>query len=275
MSFNMKMFDAKLNVVVVRSSGYDSIVPHSHEFIELVYVVAGEAENKIRDERIALKKGDLFVLADRNLQHSLHPKLDGGEFSIINIIFPHDFFQFDWDALSPKRIFTATELPNAKNIIEQIAEEYQNKSWRYEDITYSLTKVLLTQIFRCLPARRIKRTNKGQPKKHVNSYIEIAKKFIKQNYDNPIEVDDVAKACGLSKQYLQRLFKREKDTSIVSYIVKYRIQQACRYLLNTDYSVAKIAQMVGFNDLKYFYIKFKKIVGETPMQYKENFGGKK
>ena len=275
MSFNMKMFDAKLNVVVVKSSGYDSIVPHSHEFIELVYVVSGEAENKIGEERVSLKKGDLFVMADRNLQHSLNPKGDCGEFSIINVIFPYDFYQFDWGALSPKRIFTEKDIPNVKNIVEQIAEEYQNKYWKYEEITYCLTKVLLTQMFRCLPARRIKRTNKGLPKKQVDSYIEIAKKFIKQNYDKPIGVDDVAKACGLSKQYLQRLFKREKDTSVVSYIVKYRIQQACRYLLNTDYSVAKIAQMVGFNDLKYFYIKFKKIVGETPMQYKEKFGGKR
>lgn len=275
MAFNMKMFDSKENVVVVKSNGYDSIVPHSHEFIELVYIVSGEAENKLGEERIPLKSGDIFVMADKNIQHSLQPKGDAVEFSIINIIFPYDFYQLDWDAISPKNIFSVEQIPIAQWLVEQIAEEYQNKSWKYEDITYSLTKVLLTQIFRCLPARKVKRTNKGQAKKHVNSYIEVAKRFIHQNYDKQIGVDDVAKACGLSKQYLQRVFKREKDTSIISYIVKYRIQQACRYLLNTDYSVAKVAQLVGFNDLKYFYIKFKKIVGVTPIQYKEKFGGRK
>lgn len=275
MAFNMKMFDSKVNVVVVKSNGYDSIVPHSHEFIELVYIVSGEAENKLGEERIPLKSGDIFVMADKNIQHSLQPKGDALEFSIVNIIFPYDFYQFDWDAISPKNIFSVEQIPIAQWLVEQIAEEYQNKSWKYEDITYSLTKVLLTQIFRSLPARKVKRTNEGQAKKHVNSYIEVAKRFIHQNYDKQIGVDDVAKACGLSKQYLQRVFKREKDTSIISYIVKYRIQQACRYLLNTDYSVAKVAQLVGFNDLKYFYIKFKKIVGVTPIQYKEKFGGRK
>lgn len=275
MAFNMKMFDSKVNVVVVKSNGYDSIVPHSHEFIELVYIVSGEAENKLGEERVPLKSGDIFVMADKNIQHSLHPRGDASEFSIINIIFPYDFYQFDWDALSPKNVFSVEQIPISKWLVEQIAEEYQNKSWNYEEITYSLTKVLLMQMFRCLPARKVKRTNKGQAKKHVNSYIEVAKRFIHQNYDKQIGVDDVAKACGLSKQYLQRVFKREKDTSVISYIVKYRIQQACRYLLNTDYSVAKVAQLVGFNDLKYFYIKFKKIVGETPIQYKEKFGGRK
>lgn len=275
MSFNIKMFDSKVNVVVVKSSGYDSIVPHSHEFIELVYIVSGEAENKVGDERIPLKSGDIFVMADKEIQHSIHPKGEPSEFSIINIIFPYDFYQFDWEVLSPKHVFSTEKIPNSKFLLEQIIEEYQKKNWKYEDVTYSLTKILLTNIYRCLPARKVKRTSKGQSKKQVDSYIEMAKKYIRRNYDKQISVEDVAKACALSKQYLQRLFKREKNTSIIAYIVKYRIEQACRYLLKTEYSVAKVAQLVGFNDLKYFYVQFKKIVGETPISYKEKFGGKK
>lgn len=275
MSFSMQMFDSKVNVVVVKSGEYDSIVTHSHEFVEMVYIVNGEAENKLGDERVALKSGDFFVMADRNLRHSIHPKGEAKDFSIINIIFPYEFYPFNWEVLSPKRIFSEQEIPNLKGMIEQIAEEYQNKSWNYEDITYCLTKVLLTHVFRCLPARKVRRSKKGLSKKQVSSYIETARKYIRQNYDNQIGVDDVAKACGLSKQYLQRIFKREKNTSVIAYIVKYRIEQACRYLLNTDYSVAKIAQLVGFNDLKYFYMQFKKIVGETPIRYKEKFGGRK
>lgn len=275
MSFNIKMFDSKVNVVVVKSSGYDAIVPHSHEFIEIVYIVNGEAENKIGDEYVPLKSGDIIVMADKDIQHSIHPKGDPAEFSIVNIIFPYDFYQFDWEVLSPKQVFSTEKIPNSKFIVEQIIEEYQKKSWMYEDITYCLTKILLTNIYRCLPARKVKRTNKGQSKKQVYSYIEIAKKYIRNNYDKQITVEDVAKACALSKQYLQRLFKREKNTSIVAYIVKYRIEQACRYLLKTDFPVVKVAQLVGFNDLKYFYLQFKKIVGETPLSYKEKFGGKK
>ena len=275
MSFNIKMFDSKVNVVVVKSGGYDSIVPHSHEFIELVYIVNGEAENKIGEERVPLKTGDIIVMADKGIQHSIHPKGDPTEFAIVNIIFPYDFYQFDWEVLSAKQVFSADKIPGAKYLVEQIIDEYNKKRWKYEDVTYSLTKILLTNIYRCLPARKVKRTNKGKSKKQADSYIEIAKKYIRNNYDKQISVEDVAKACALSKQYLQRLFKREKNTSIVAYIVKYRIEQACRYLLKTDFSVAKVAQLVGFNDLKYFYVQFKKIVGEAPLSYKEKFGGKK
>ncbi len=268
MSYNLKMFDSKVNVVAVKSGGYDSIVQHSHEFVELVYVVGGEAENDIGSKHIRLKEGDIFVIADRNVMHSIRPIGEAESFSIINIIFPHDFYQFDYKLLSPDTVYTKEQIPDGKELIYKIVEEYENKRWQYEDMTYSLTKILLTKIFRILPTRKAKRVDGATAKKQIDTYIETAENYIKQNFDKTIKVDDVAKACGLNTQYLQRLFKRERDTSIISFVVKYRIEQACRYLLNTDYPVSTIAELVGFDDLKYFHVKFKDVVNETPSQYK-------
>ena len=84
----------------------------------------------------------------------------------------------------------------------------------------------------------------------------------------------MASACGVCKAYIQRLFRKERDTSIKEYLIKYRIEQSCKYLINTDYSVAVVSEMVGFNDIKYFYMKFKEIVGMTPIQYKQSQGGR-
>ena len=61
----------------------------------------------------------------------------------------------------------------------------------------------------------------------------------------------------------------KKLEDIKEYLIKYRIEQSCKYFLNTDFSVAAVAQTVGFNDLKYFYLKFKEIVGMTPVNYKK------
>ncbi len=275
MSYNLKMFDSKVTVVVVKSGGYESIVQHSHEFVELVYVVSGEGENEIGNKHIPIKSGDIFVIADREVLHSIRPTGDLSSFSIINIIFPYDFYQFDYSLISPFQVFDSAKIPDAKFLIDKIAEEYTEKQWKYDLITYSLTEVLLAGIFRTLPnMNKVNMANKNASKKQMNSYIEKAETYIRQNYENEIKIDDVAKACALNTQYLQRLFKKERNTSITSYIIKYRIEQACRYLLNTDYSVAVVAQMVGFNDLKYFYVKFKLTMGETPIQYKERHRGK-
>ena len=79
-------------------------------------------------------------------------------------------------------------------------------------------------------------------------------------------------------EFVRHIFRdcseRERDTSIKEYLIKYRIEQSCKYLINTDYSVAVVSEMVGFNDIKYFYMKFKEIVGMTPIQYKQSQGGR-
>ena len=67
---------------------------------------------------------------------------------------------------------------------------------------------------------------------------------------------------------MQRIFKKEASTTIKEYIIKYRIEQSCKLLLSTDFSVSMIAEMVGFFNLKYFYLKFKQIVGDSPRNYK-------
>ena len=267
------MFDSKVNVIAVKSSGYDSIVQHSHDFVELVYVVNGDAKNYIGEKRISLKAGDIFVIADRNIAHSIVPTGNVDSFSIINIIFPFDYYQFDYSLLPPDKVFSKEQIPDGKDLVETITKEYENKGWNYQDVTYSLTKILLTKIFRCLPTRKIRQSGSKTSRTHVDSYVETVENFIKENYDKPIKVDDIARACGLNTQYLQRLFKKERDTTIISFVIKYRIEQACKYLLNTDYPISVIAEMVGFDDLKYFYVKFKEIVKETPIQYKSNHRG--
>ena len=112
------------------------------------------------------------------------------------------------------------------------------------------------------------RDGRATQKVQVMNYIERAVDFIHANYDQPITVDAVAAECGLCKAYLQRIFKKEVSTSVKEYIIKYRIEQSCKLLISTDYAVATIAEMVGFSNLKYFYLKFKEIVGDSPKNYR-------
>ncbi|MCI8596211.1 MAG: AraC family transcriptional regulator [Clostridia bacterium] len=270
MSFNIAMFDSKVNIVVVESEGYGSIVPHSHEFVELVYVKSGEGENIIGEKKIPVKQGDLFLLADRELSHSIFPFGNPADFTVWNIIFPFDFYNYNYALISPETVVPLEKIKDGEYLINRIKEEYENKNWMYEEITYGLTGALLAELFRAQPSRRGKANREQSRQKYMSEYIDVALDYIHKNYDKQISVNDVAAACGVCKPYLQRIFKRERNTSVVAYIIKYRIEQSCRYLLNTNYSVATISQMVGFNDLKYFHMKFKELVGDTPNKYKQN-----
>lgn len=275
MSFNIAMFDPKVNIVVVESEGYGSIVPHSHEFVEFVYVKSGAGENIIGDKKIPVKQGDVFVIADRAVTHSINPLGDPAAFAVWNIIFPYDFYRFNYALLPPDKTVPVTKIKDGEFLIRRIKEEYEAKNWMYEEITYGLTEALLANLFRVLPIRRSAGNKYQTQQKYMQEYIDVALDYIHKNYDKQIGVNEVAIACGVCKPYLQRIFKRERNTSVVAYIIKYRIEQSCRYLLNTNYSVATIAQMVGFNDLKYFHMKFKQLVGDTPNRYKSSVAKKR
>ena len=181
---------------------------------------------------------------------------------------------FNYYLLKPEHVYHVKDIPNGEALIERIRAEYSEKKWLYGEMTHALTQVLMSEIFRLTPTKRWKTERDGSTQKQNVDYIDTAMKFIHSHYDSQIDVDDVASACGVCKAYIQRLFRKERDTSIKEYLIKYRIEQSCKYLINTDYSVAVVSEMVGFNDIKYFYMKFKEIVGMTPIQYKQSQGGR-
>ncbi len=269
MAYSLKMFDSKPGVIVVNSTGYASIVTHSHDFVEMGFVTDGQGMGLVEGKYAKLGTGDMFVIADKTVSHSIQPIEDGGEMKLVNVIFPFEYFDLDWSLFQPLAVVPLDKIPYGREILNELQKEYAEKLPYGETRMKSLANLLLTGYLRFVTGRRsASRSGKAAQKLQTAGYIEKAVKYIHENYDRPITVDDVANECGLCKAYLQRIFKKEASTTIKEYIIKYRIEQSCKLLLSTDFSVSMIAEMVGFFNLKYFYLKFKQIVGDSPRNYK-------
>ncbi len=106
-------------------------------------------------------------------------------------------------------------------------------------------------------------------------YVKQAVAYIQENYADKISLGDIADHVGLSKGYLQKVFNRESETSVIKYLLNYRIEQACKLLIESDYSIAQISNMVGFSDVKNFYVTFKRMMNETPGLYHEKHRAQK
>ncbi len=85
--------------------------------------------------------------------------------------------------------------------------------------------------------------------------------------DSELGVNDVASSVYLNPIYLNRIFKKEKGTSISQWIIKERMELASTLLLTTDRPAVEIAYQVGYNNYPYFSTVFKKTFGTTPSQY--------
>ncbi len=101
-----------------------------------------------------------------------------------------------------------------------------------------------------------------------NRLISEIINYIEQNYRNELSLQEIAHHFYVSREYVSRKFKQEFGINFSDYLTKYRIDKAKKLMLNPDLKLQHIAEMVGFNDVKYFSKVFKKQEGETPREYR-------
>lgn len=74
---------------------------------------------------------------------------------------------------------------------------------------------------------------------------------------------------GFNATYFSSLFKKETGRNFTDYLTELRMNKAKELLREKDIMVSDVAEMVGYNDLKYFSRLFKKITGISPSDYKK------
>ncbi|HSS41216.1 MAG TPA: AraC family transcriptional regulator [Solirubrobacterales bacterium] len=95
-----------------------------------------------------------------------------------------------------------------------------------------------------------------------------AKDLADARYSEPLEVDDLARAAGLSKAHFSREFRRTFGESPYVYLLTRRLERAAALLRNTDYSVAEICLEVGLQGVGSFTTSFKRMFEMTPTEYR-------
>lgn len=112
--------------------------------------------------------------------------------------------------------------------------------------------------------------NQEQRRNRIQQLSQQVVRRIETGYADPnLSPTRIADEMGMSGAYLGRLFREDMQQSISQYISQVRIQKAEELLRTTDTSVESIAGSVGFSNVKYFYVVFKNLTGQTPLQYRK------
>ncbi len=98
--------------------------------------------------------------------------------------------------------------------------------------------------------------------------IKEAIRYIHNNYQQDIKIEDVANWVNVSGDYLRHLFKEEAGKGFVEYLTEFRIEKSKTLLLGQKYKLYEIASMVGYRSGTYFSAVFKKITGMNPQDYR-------
>jgi AraC-like DNA-binding protein len=99
-------------------------------------------------------------------------------------------------------------------------------------------------------------------------HLVRAKDLADARYTEPLEVDDLAAAAGLSKAYFSREFRRAFGESPHAYLLTRRLERAASLLRTTDRSVADICLSVGLQSIGSFTTSFTRTFGRSPTAYR-------
>ena len=92
--------------------------------------------------------------------------------------------------------------------------------------------------------------------------------YLDENINTIISIDMISSIFCYDKTYVMKRFKKELGISIVSYVNAIKIFNSLKYYKNDD-SILKISMESGFNSLEYYSEIFKKVIGVSPMTYKQ------
>lgn len=101
--------------------------------------------------------------------------------------------------------------------------------------------------------------------------IKLPIEYIKNNYADPITVEQLAEEAHLSVSALERRFKKHLHQTPIQFLNQFRLQQARRLLVETNTPIADIADMCGFGDHSYFSKQFRINFAQLPSVFRDTY----
>ncbi len=136
-----------------------------------------------------------------------------------------------------------------------------------------MADMMLAQLLYMLSAETVRTLENTQPSATENEKLfrlREALKYIRAHYTSTIELNDLTECCGISKQHLIRLFRKETGMTPIRYVNYYRMSRA-RLLIrdHPDLHIEEIAREMGYGNPHYFSRLFTSVIGQTPSQCRE------
>lgn len=253
---------------MIYTCGYESCTPgHSYGPILrngylIHYVLNGTGIYKTRGKLFRLKKGDAFLICPDEL---IYYEAD--------MYSPWTYTWIGMQGIKIKGYLQRTSL--FENLVVHYGDDQQlklchekmaeaDKLPKNRDLM--LNRILYEYLF-LLTCKFPSEQDTTNEKK--SNYVEEALQFIEEHYCDPITVQDVADHLNLNRSYLHRIFKSFTNVSIQSYLLDYRIRQACILLKDTEMSIHVISRSVSYADSLYFSRLFHQKMGMTPSNYRK------
>ena len=259
---------------------------HVHTDFEIYYCLEGTMHLMAGDRCIEMGENTFAVLAPGLYHNTLYePKSPKRYFIFVfetpvkNVARSRADGSEQMDAYLEKVIYhicgegvvTGSDRFDCRHIINNLANEMELDMPGRDEMIRTFYKGYLIHIFRNLD---ISPELKDQPvmQGNVNLALELTR-FMHENYNKNISVRDAAEAFHISERHVGRIFDKYFGKSFKNTLNIYRINYAKNYLMDTDYSIEKIAGLVGISSTRKFHQLFREMENMTAAEYRERHKG--
>ncbi|HHV11246.1 MAG TPA: AraC family transcriptional regulator [Clostridiales bacterium] len=256
---------------------------HTHDYIELAYVVEGEFMQKIMGQDIQFKRGEICLI-DKNCLHQDY--LFDNNSTIIFIGLANEIFdEVMVDKIEEESIlhFLRMALLKQKDVQQFLHFKPKNpEDGQMEGLLLSLLleleqqdeaskyicKGLLMRILHYISSKYdFYLSNEQRRKMNWIVFMEVTN-YIQENYTD-ITIKELVKKFHFNEDYYNRLLKEKAGMTYSEYVQNIRLTQADKLLRSSKLTVEEVANRVGYRNKGYFYKIFTERYGVTPSKYRK------
>lgn len=235
----------------------------SGEYCLFQYTLSGEGEIEIEGKIYRLKEGDAFLIEIPG-EHCYRLPYNSKFWEVLYIEFSNESLPFFHKIYNLKgNVFSIDKesffIKLIWNFYKEAIEDNIQNVYQCSSYAYQLIMELINTFYQ------------EQTYSEIDSKIEFCKNYIDKNYNKDITLDYIALEVKVSKYHLVRKFQEQMGISIGNYITKVRLKKAMELLLLANHmKIEEIAREVGFSCGNYFSKVFKKNIGVTPSNFRDN-----
>lgn len=253
-----------LNAASAKYGGDWHSVPHTHNHLELFYILGGKGQFLIQDQLYPVDVNNLVIINPNVIHTEVSLNAQPLEYIVLGIegieLQPNDSSNGQFSLLDQ---FESVEISGC---LRNILREMELKNPGYEDVCQAYTEILVIRLMRntalAIPS---------EPHSiSTNRQCAAVRRYIDLHFKEALTLEQLADEGHMNKYYLSHAFKREYGVSPINYMISRRIEESKYLLAETDLSMSQIAQLLGFSSLSYFSQVFHRTQAISPKEYRQS-----
>jgi AraC-like DNA-binding protein len=250
---------------------------HQHDEREISYIVTGSGTRVIGDVVETFSRGEVLFLPP-NMPHGWYfndyDHDSEGKIENITIIFPESMLD-RFNVSFPETQGCISAIRRYKDGVSfgghtlRMIQELMTGMVAQNSVGRLSSFLQLMSIIGSSSEARV--VGSRYRKDKVAAKMQEVSRFMMNNFQREVSLDEVARYLGMNKSAFCSFFKREQGKTFFSALNEYRIDCSCLMLRETELSIADVCFAVGFNDIPHYNRTFKKLKGISPKHYRAQY----